>query len=110
MRKFINKLAKVGAFVPFALGALGISSGGASSIIERSAWERALALNTTVAYSRFILSHAESSFTDEAFCRLYELDGSKANATERKLRRDYSSARVDFATCETSSSARLFNI
>ncbi len=110
MRKFINRLARIGAFIPFALGAMGISSGGASTAIERSAWERALALNTTVAYSQFILNHAESSFTDEAFCRLYELSSDEANTTERKLRRDYPSARVSFDTCETSSSARLFNI
>ncbi len=85
--------------------------GGASAAPgDFTAWQRAQETNTVLAYSEFILNHAESLYTDEAFCALFELDSIEAAEVVEELKNDYRHLRVNFDTCATTSSARLLNI
>lgn len=95
------------ATIPISIAPVGSASAAAG---DNSAWQRAQEENTVLAYSEFILNHAESNFTDEAFCALYELNSNDATEVVRELKGDYPKSSVSFDTCATTSSARLLNI
>lgn len=77
--------------------------------ISAPTFEEASSENTAEAYAEFILGGGDPDLVDEAFCRLSGIDSAAAEATAASYT-DTTDTGVDFATCASSGSARLFII